>query len=94
MHRRAAFFASGRPLSQYFLEYRGDGLRVSLAAKGAHGLADQVLQRLLLAGAVLTFTPWKEYANYVLIAGLFIIVIRGSIKARENLRDKDQQKEQ
>ncbi len=49
---------------------------------------------VLLAGAILTFTPWKEYANYVLIAGLFIIVIRGSIKARENLRDKDQQKEQ
>ena len=49
---------------------------------------------VLLAGAVLTFTPWKEYAHYVLIAGLFIIVIRGSIKARENLRDKDQQKEQ
>ena len=49
---------------------------------------------VLLAGAVLTFTPWKEYANYVLIAGLFIIVIRGSIKARENLRDKAQQKEQ
>ena len=49
---------------------------------------------VLLAGAVLTFTPWKEYANYVLIAGLFIVVIRGSIKARENLRDKDQQKEQ
>ncbi len=49
---------------------------------------------VLLAGAVLTFTPWKEYANYVLIAGLFIIVIRGSMKARENLRDKDQQKEQ
>lgn len=49
---------------------------------------------VLLAGALLTFTPWKEYANYVLIAGLFIIVIRGSIKARENLRDKDQQKEQ
>ena len=49
---------------------------------------------VLLAGAVLTFTPWKEYANYVLIAGLFIIVIRGSIKARENLSDKDQQKEQ
>ena len=49
---------------------------------------------VLLAGAILTFTPWKEYANYVLIAGLFIIVIRGSIKARENLKDKDQQKEQ
>lgn len=48
---------------------------------------------VLLAGAVLTFTPWKEYANYVLVAGLLFIVIRGSIKAREDLRDKDKQKE-
>ena len=49
---------------------------------------------VLLVGAVLTFTPWKEYANYVLVAGLLIIVIRGSMKAREDLRDKDKQKEQ
>ncbi len=48
---------------------------------------------VLLAGAVLTFTPWKEYANYVLVAGLLIIVVRGSMKAREDLRDKDKQKE-
>lgn len=48
---------------------------------------------VLLAGAVLTFTPWKEYANYVLVAGLLFIVIRGSMKAREDLRDKDKQKE-
>lgn len=47
---------------------------------------------VLLAGAVLTFTPWKEYANYVLVAGLLIIVVRGSMKAREDLRDKDKQK--
>ena len=49
---------------------------------------------VLLAGAVITFTPWKEYANYVLVAGLLIIVVRGSMKAREDLRDKDKQKEQ
>lgn len=49
---------------------------------------------VLLAGAVMTFTPWKEYANYVLVAGLLIIVVRGSMKAREDLRDKDKQKEQ
>ena len=48
---------------------------------------------VLLAGSVLTFTPWKEYANYVLVAGLLIIVVRGSMKAREDLRDKDKQKE-
>ena len=48
---------------------------------------------VLLAGAVLTLTPWKEYANYVLVAGLLIIVVRGSMKAREDLRDKDKQKE-
>ena len=32
---------------------------------------------ILLAGAILTFTPWKEYANYVLVAGLLIIIVRG-----------------
>lgn len=49
---------------------------------------------ILLAGAVLTFTSWKEYANYVLVAGLLIIVVRGSMKAREDLRDKDKEKPQ
>lgn len=49
---------------------------------------------VLLAGAVMTFTPWKEYANYVLVAGLLIIVVRGSIKAREDLHDKDKHKEE
>lgn len=49
---------------------------------------------ILLAGAILTFTPWKEYANYVLVAGLLIIIIRGSMKAREDLRDKDKEKPQ
>lgn len=49
---------------------------------------------ILLAGAILTFTPLKEYANYVLVAGLLVIVVRGSIKAREDLRDKDKEKQQ
>ena len=49
---------------------------------------------VLLAGAILTFTPWKEYANYVLVSGLLIIIVRGSMKAREDLRDKDKEKEQ
>lgn len=49
---------------------------------------------VLLAGAVMTFTPWKEYANYVLVAGLLIIVVRGSMKAREDLHDKDKQTEE
>ena len=49
---------------------------------------------ILLAGAILTFTPWKEYANYVLVVGLLIIIVRGSMKAREDLRDKDKEKEQ
>ncbi len=38
---------------------------------------------VLLAGAVMTFTPWKEYANYVLVAGLLIIVARGAVRSRE-----------
>ena len=49
---------------------------------------------ILLAGAILTFTPWKEYANYVLVAGLLVIIVRGSMKAREDLRDKDKEKPQ
>lgn len=49
---------------------------------------------ILLAGAILTFTPWKEYANYVLVAGLLIIIVRGSMKAREDLHDKDKEKPQ
>ena len=49
---------------------------------------------ILLAGAILTFTPWKEYANYVLVAGRLVIVVRGSMKAREDLRDKDKEKQQ
>ena len=39
----------------------------------------------------MTFTPWKEYANYVLVAGLLIIVIRGSFRIREK---EDEQKNQ
>ena len=46
---------------------------------------------VLLVGAVMTFTPWKEYANYVLVAGLLIIVIRGSFRIREK---EDEQKNQ
>lgn len=38
---------------------------------------------VLLIGAVMSFTAWKEYANYVLVAGLLVIVVRGSIRARE-----------
>ncbi|MCQ2323784.1 MAG: hypothetical protein MJZ53_02900 [Paludibacteraceae bacterium] len=38
---------------------------------------------VLLIGAIMTFTPWKDYANYVLIAGLLIMVVRGSVRARE-----------
>ena len=44
---------------------------------------------VLLAGAVLSFTPWKDYANYVLVAGLLIIVVRGSLRIREK---EDEQK--
>jgi len=46
---------------------------------------------VLLAGAVMTFTPWKEYANYVLVAGLLLIVIRGSLRIRE--RDEERASE-
>ena len=43
---------------------------------------------VLLVGAVMSFTAWKEYANYVLVAGLLIIFIRGSIRMREREEEK------
>ena len=44
---------------------------------------------VLLVGAILSFTPWKDYANYVLVAGLLVIVVRGSLRIREK---EDEQK--
>lgn len=44
---------------------------------------------VLLAGAILSFTPWKDYANYVLVAGLLIIVVRGSLRIREKEDNKN-----
>jgi len=38
---------------------------------------------VLLAGAVMTFTRWKEYANYVLVAGAVLMLIRGALRSRE-----------
>ena len=38
---------------------------------------------VLLIGAILTFTTWNEYANYVLVAGLILMVIRGALRSRE-----------
>ena len=43
---------------------------------------------VLLAGAILSFTPLKEYANYVLVAGLLLIVVRGSLRIREKDDEK------
>ena len=48
---------------------------------------------VLLAGAVLSFTPWKDYANYVLVAGLLIIVVRGSLRIREKEDEQKNDKE-
>ena len=44
---------------------------------------------VLLIGAILSFTPLKDYANYVLVAGLLVIVVRGSLRIRER---EDEQK--
>lgn len=49
---------------------------------------------ILLIGAILTFTPWKEYANYVLVAGLLLVVIRGSMRIREKDEEKNESVEE
>ncbi|MCQ2345547.1 MAG: hypothetical protein MJZ82_02130 [Paludibacteraceae bacterium] len=38
---------------------------------------------VLLCGAVMTFTRWSGYADYVLVAGAVIVIFRGAIRARE-----------
>ena len=38
---------------------------------------------VLLAGAVLSICGVEPWANYVLIAGAVIIIIRGSVRVRE-----------
>jgi len=43
---------------------------------------------VLLAGAILSICKVQPYANYVLIVGAFLIIIRGAIRTRE--RDDDQ----
>ena len=47
---------------------------------------------VLLAGAIMTFTPLKEYANYVLIAGVLLVFIRGSLRIREKDNEKKENK--
>ncbi len=42
---------------------------------------------VLLIGAILSVCKVQPYANYVLIAGAFLIIIRGAIRTRE--RDDD-----
>ena len=46
---------------------------------------------VLLVGAIMTFTPLQEYANYVLVAGLLLVVIRGSMRIREKDDNTDNQ---
>lgn len=45
---------------------------------------------LLLIGAVLSIMQYQPWANYVLIAGAALIIIRGFIRADNN---KDQENE-
>ena len=45
---------------------------------------------LLLAGAVLSIMQYQPWANYVLIAGAALIIIRGFIRVDNN---KDQENE-
>lgn len=38
---------------------------------------------LLLIGAILSVCDVQPYANYVLIAGAFLVIIRGALRTRE-----------
>lgn len=38
---------------------------------------------ILLAGAVMSYLKIEPYADYVLIAGALVIIVRGAFRARE-----------
>lgn len=44
---------------------------------------------ILLAGAVMSMCNVEPWADYVLVAGAFVIIIRGAIYARERTRKKE-----
>lgn len=46
---------------------------------------------VLLVGAILSICKVQPYANYVLIAGAFLIIIRGALRTRERDDDKPQE---
>lgn len=46
---------------------------------------------VLLTGAILSICKVQPYANYVLIAGVFLIIIRGALRTRERDDDKSQE---
>lgn len=45
---------------------------------------------LLLAGAVLSIMQYQPWANYVLIAGAALIIIRGFIRVDNNNEPKNE----
>lgn len=44
-----------------------------------------------MVGAILSVCKVQPYANYVLIAGAFLIIIRGAIRTRERDDNKPQE---
>ena len=46
---------------------------------------------VLLIGAILSICKVQPYANYVLIEGAFLIIIRGALRTRERDDDKSQE---
>ncbi len=46
---------------------------------------------VLLVGAILSICKVQPYASYVLIAGAFLIIIRGALRTRERDDDKSQE---
>ena len=49
---------------------------------------------ILLAGCVLSYMKIEPWADYILVAGALLIIIRGSVRARErqdtNLEEKSE----
>lgn len=47
---------------------------------------------VLLVGAILSIMKVQPYSDYVLIAGVLLVILRGALRSRERMESKDENK--
>lgn len=47
---------------------------------------------VLLVGAIMSIMKVQPYSDYVLIAGVLLVILRGALRSRERMESKDENK--